>query len=649
MKNELIITVTILSGVIGTFIGGVFCLIKNTKIIQRVGQILMMIGLGLGAIGAASSLLTNSDQIKISELVIDHLSAIFLFLINSIGFLSVLYGLRYLNNEKHHYNASYIQFLTAIFLVGMQMVVMANNTVLFLFAWEVMSVSSFLLVIGDFNSASIRPAIFYLIITHLGAGAIFAGFLLLSAGSLTMNFSEISQMIPQTSSFVLTISFLLFFFGFGSKSGLFPFHGWLPEAHPQAPSHISALMSGIMLKIAVYGFLRVILFILPVMPTGMGLFVLIIGLFSAVFGVLYSLIETDIKRILAFSSIENLGIIFSMIGIYMIAKSLNMDSLADIMLVTVLFQSICHAFFKSGLFLSAGVIGQIFHTRNIEKMGGMAKNMKLFSFSVLLLSLSAAALPPSGAFIGEWLFFQSLVTNLASTALVFKLAILLTFIVIGFVAGMAVFSMVRFFGMAFLAKSRTENVQIEKDPNRETLTPIIIIAISIFIFGAISPLILKVIGQTLVGQSIPSLLSFNPFILFVSIFIIISLAYVFRLIFSNKKNERVYHSWDCGQNIDSTMEYTATAFASPLRFFFNMILRANKKVESVAVVESNIWINKKKISIEIKPIWEKLLYNPIIAFVNFVSLRVRKLQNGNIQFYATLILLTLVITAIIAL
>jgi hydrogenase-4 component B len=667
MNNEVLITTGILVSLIGTFAGGIISLFGKNNFIQRTAQIVTALALLLGTASSGAFLMMNLQPLTIFNLgtlfpgqfVIDHLSAIFFLLVNAVGFLATIYGTRYVLNEAHLYNISYVQFLTSFFLLGMQMVVLSTNAVSFLFSWEVMSLSSFLLVIADFKHSSIRAAIFYLIMTHLGAGALLAGFLLLSGGSLSLNFSQIAQLVPQMSSITAISAFLLFFFGFGSKSGLFPFHGWLPEAHPQAPSHISALMSGIMLKIAVYGFLRVILFMLPVMPIEIGMTVTVIGLFSAVFGVLYATIETDIKRILAFSSIENLGLIFTMIGIYLIAKNLQMDLLAQISLIVILFQSICHAFFKSGLFMSAGVIAQTFHTRNIEKMGGMAKNMKLFSFAVLLLALTAAALPPSGAFIGEWIILQTIIGTLAIAPLGFKIILLLTFVVFGFVAGMAVFAMVRFFGIAFLAKSRTTNAHVEAnlkhDPQAELLIPIVILAFVVFGLGSIAQFITKIIGNGILTESYQKTFdtsfnlfgtSFNPSMLLVIIVAAILAAYLFRYFTSNRKNERQYHSWDCGQPIDASMEYTGTAFASPLRFFFNMILRTNKKVESKPVLASNPWITKKSISIETYPIWDQYFYEPIVKLVAFISAKIRKLQSGIIQFYIALILITLVITAI---
>lgn len=666
MNNTLLISFGILGSLIGTIAGAAISLLGKGNVVQRLAQIVMMTGLGLGTLASGAFLVLNLGPIIIfgsaslfpGELIIDHFSAIFFLLVCSIGFLAVLYGFRYVQNEKHLYNICYVQFLTALFLLGMQMVVLANNTVFFLFSWEIMSLSSFILVMADFKNISIRAAIFYLIMTHLGAAAILGGFLLISNGSLALSFSQMQQLIPQLPAFTVVFAFILFFFGFGSKSGLFPFHGWLPEAHPQAPSHISALMSGVMLKIAVYGFLRIMISIFPIMPEWIGILVVVVGLFSAVFGVVYAAIDTDIKRILAFSSIENLGLIFAMIGIFMLSRSFHIDQLAQISLLIILFQSICHAFSKSGLFFSAGVAVQAFHTRNIEKMGGMARKMKLFSFSVLVLAITAAALPPSGTFVAEWLTFQSIITQIMAAPVVFKIVMLIAFVVFGFVAGVAVFAMVRFFGISFLAKPRSQSTHIQKDPNPELLLPIVILAFMSFGLGSVSQFVIKILGQGVIGESYKNSIntafnldgtSFNPSLLLPILVLIIFVVFVLRYIFSDSKNERIYHTWDCGQDVDSSMEYTGKAFASPLRFFFSPLLRASKKIGSKPVIAANPWIVKKNMHLEVRPIWEEYFYKPVVNLVTYFSGVVRKLQNGVIQFYIALILITLITTAILAL
>lgn len=648
--NTQLITTGILIAPILVLLGSGIALLHKSYFAQKCAQIAILLGLLSGTIASGAMLSAYVDVLTIFswglKLELDHVGAIFFFLINVVGMAAVWYGMPYIQSESERYHIGYVQFLLGMFLIGMQMVVLSANTLFFMLAWETMSIASFFLVIADFRTSAIPASLFYLIMTHLGAGALLAAFLIISGGSLTMDFAAFPELAKTLSPATVTVVFVLFFFGFGSKAGLFPFHGWLPLAHPAAPSHISALMSGVMLKLAVFGFLKVLTWLIPLMPFGLSFSVLSVGLLSAIFGVLYAVLETDIKRILAFSSIENMGLLFAMIGIMIFAQTQNLTTLADIALTVVLFHSLCHGFFKSGLFLSTGVMGHVFHTRNIEKMGGMAKHMKVFSLVVLLLSLSAAALPPTGTFMSEWLILQSLIEQIATAPMFAKIVLLIVFTVFGFVGGIAVFAMVRFFGLAFLGRSRTSSAHLLNEPETGLLLPVGILGVLVMVFGGASQFLLPIIGGTAASAiHFP----FSPLTLFAVLVAVVIAALILRLLFAPRRNERKYHSWDCGQPIDAGMEYTATAFSAPFRFFFCPLLRASKKIESEPVVPSNPWIVRKRIVMETRPVWDEYFYEPVLRAVTFLSTTLRKLQNGIVQFYIALILLTLIITAVVTL
>ena len=271
---------------------------------------------------------------------------------------------------------------------------------------EVMSMASFFLVMSDRSHDSIRAALLYLIMTHLGAAAILIAFLLLAQGSLFVDFSTLADMSWTAPVWMLWTAFSLFFFGFGSKGRTCAVPCMASEAHPSAPSHVSALMSGVMLKVALYGFLRVLLFILPPIGVAASLLILGFGLLTALYGVLYAVVDRDFKRTLAFSSIENIGLIFTMLGVAFFASSQGLQALYQTTLVAAVFFMIAHAIFKSGLFLASGLIVRAVHSRNLELMGGLAKRLPLFSVLFCVLCLAAASLPPFGPFFGEWMFFQ---------------------------------------------------------------------------------------------------------------------------------------------------------------------------------------------------------------------------------------------------
>jgi formate hydrogenlyase subunit 3/multisubunit Na+/H+ antiporter MnhD subunit len=485
--------------------------------------------------------------------------------------------------------------------------------------------------------------------THLGAGAILLGFLILTEGSLMMEFSSISDSAASVSQQYALAALLLFFFGFASKAGLFPFHGWLPEAHPEAPSHISALLSGVMLAIAVYGMINVLLFF-SAYPYWFAILILTLGLLSALLGAFYAIIDIDIKRILAWSSIENMGLIFALIGISLLAFNEGMDVLSGAMLALSVFLAIAHAFFKSGLFLASGVLSSTFHTRSIESMGGIAKSMKVFSALVLVLTLAASALPPFAPFSGEITVIQSMFSNSFFASPLLKIALLMTIGMFGIVAGAGAFAMVKFFGIAFLAQSRTASVNISREPHKEYLFSIAFLVAGVTLLGIFAQRVLDTIARSIVemptnGAIVP--IDMFSLVLFM-VFVLLTVG-IINVFTSEKRHERSYQTWNCGQPIDATMEYTGTAFSAPVRFLFKPLLKANRNLSVQPIVAENYWFVKKQVHIDVKPLSDVYFYMPISRGMSRAAMLVRKIQSGNIHFYILLILLTLIVCAIIAL
>ncbi len=611
-----------------------------------------MIGSGVAILLHTSVILPTNPFFFQLPLMLDGLSEIFFFLLNLIGFLAGIYALVYLKLEQVHYDAGETIGKTALFLFGMQGVLLSTNPLTFLFFWEVMSLSSFFLVMADRSEASMKAALTYLVMTHLGAGALFAGFGLLGSESFFITFQNLPSTLSSLSPTILSVSFALFFFGFASKAGLVPFHTWLPEAHPAAPSHISALMSGVMLKMAVYGFLRVMLILLPVAPASWGVVVLALGLLSAIYGVLYAIVERDIKRMLAYSSIENLGLIFVAIGVFMIAASQHLYAIANVGLASAIMLSIAHTIFKSGLFFTAGAIVSQVHTHSLELMGGLAKRMPSLSKAALLLILGAAALPPFAAFIGEWTLLQGMVEALRTDNPLMRLVLLITLILIAFVGGLAVFAMGKLFGIAFLAAPRSELAEKATEPHMLMLIPVWILAALSLIVGIFSPWIFKTIGFGKFVQSSNVVRVGNtglePLVIACIFAICLIASIILRRLFSNRTLERSYHTWDCGQPINAGMEYTATAFSGPIRFFFRGLLRTKKTITSTALLSTNPWVTKKTFSLDVRSFWTERLYQPIATGLLFTSSQLRRIQSGVIQWYIALILLTLILTLAVA-
>jgi len=612
---------------------------------------------------AAVLFLTSSGQPTIfgyagvpTAFFLDGLSAFFLILISIGTFLASIFALGYLPKYAKTYHFPSLNAVSGLFLFGMQAVVLAHSVLGFLLFWEVMSVAAYFLVIADREEASIKAGFLYFVMTHLGFVCLFAGFLLLAHGDASVAISSLSSgILPPIAA---AIAFFLLFAGFGSKAGLVPLHQWLPQAHPQAPSHSSALMSGVMLKVAVYGFLRIVFAAFPVIPLSWAIIVTVVGLISAFFGVVSAAVTIDLKRLLAWSSIENLGLIFAMIGMGLVFNALGLDGMP--FMVAALFHSLNHTIFKSGLFMAAGSVISETHTRDLDQMGGLANAWPAFSGAFLGLALAAAALPPLGTFYGEWLFLQSLANGMllaSSHVTVFLISAVLS--VTALVGGLAIFTFAKTFSAIFLSKPRSEHAAQVKPLAATLVWPIGIasvmsLAVGIFATPIVGQLA-GVFGFRIQGASVTAsvpLLVAGGAIVPISIFLLIVLfgviVVLLRRFATSRRPVRITDTWDCGQPITARMEYTATGFSAPMRFFFRFFVLAQKKLVTERVTPGNAWVLRRRLEWSTKSIWNEWVYLPITRAIEAAAARIKRLQNGVIQFYILLILITLVIVLVFA-
>lgn len=587
---------------------------------------------------------------------LDRFSAIFYSLVSVVTGVVAVYAIPYLEQHAHHHNVRLVNLLTALFVFGMQGVILSTNIIGLMTFWEIMSIVSFFLVLADGRVASRKAAFLYLIMTHLGAGAIMAGFFLLSGGALLSDFSVLAVVTAQLPKVTFFVALGLLLFGFGSKAGLMPFHVWLPEAYGETPSSALAIMAGAGITLPLYGFLRVLLFMVPGVPFWFSLTVLTLGGLSAVVGVLYAVVERDIKRLLAYSSIENMGLVFAMIGVALLAGQEGSADLTQAALYAALFLAAAHALFKSGLFLASGTVIAAVQSRRLEDMGGLAKRMPQFSVAVCVLALTAASMPPFGPFIAEWTFLQSVVGALQSASPTLMVALVVVLALTGFVAGMALFAMVKMYAIGFLAEPRTEAARTAVEPGMLTLVPIVLMAFGGLLLGLFAPLVYDHIGavdmvtlDTGAQQVVTGGGALAPLSVFVLMFVIVGVLALLRQVFTDVKNERVYQTWDCGQPITPRMEYTATAFSAPLRFFFRFFLKTQKIVVPTPIVVTNPWITTKSMKLTVSQVWYDRMYVPAGNLLTKFATAVGKLQNGSIQFYISLILVTLLVTLIVAL
>lgn len=589
------------------------------------------------------------------------LSAIFFILISGVSAVVGVYSVRYLTIYEKTYDPRSVLFMMAFFVLGMQGVIVSNNTFSFLFFWELMSITSFFLVFVDRTEQSISAAFLYFIMTHLGASAILGGFLILGNGSFLFELSGIYDAAQMLSPALRNTAFLLFVFGFGSKAGLVPFHIWLPEAHPQAPSNISALMSGLMLKIAIYGFVMIIL-AMGQMPVWIALIVLFLGILSSIVGALYAVVERDMKRAFAYSSIENMGIIFSMFGLalYFFAQnaSLNVEVIGVSIVAFALFHAISHALFKTALFLASGVVISHTHTKSLDAMGGLAKVMPFFTFGFLVVTLSALPIPPFGTFYGEWGFVQNIIFAMRDMIMESKTIILLlgTLIVTGLVSGLAIFAMIRIFSLSMLGLSHDpQRAHRDEKKDHFLIMPIVFLGSAVLVCGFFASAIVDMLTFAVYtggGYARDITMNIAPHMatmVGMGTVLCFFVGVVIHMWIKKNTRMRTYHTWDCGQPIDATMQYSATAFCAPIRFFFLTFIGRKKVMSSQPITQSNPWIVKNTFTLSIRSKWSDIFYAPIAKILLFIADQIRFVQNGRIQYYVLFLLLALILTLIFAL
>ena len=588
-------------------------------------------------------------------LVVTPLSAFFIGIVYAGIALTSLYSIGALEKYKDVYALPWLNAASAAFMVGMQAVVLAPTPLVFLLAWELMSVAGYFLVIADTKEESLRAGFLYFVMTHIGFLALVAGFLILSGGTPVLTWAQIATHAAGLGMPALSVAFALLFVGFGSKAGLVPLHQWLPYAHPQAPSGSSALLSGVMLKVAVYGFMQALM-LFPFVALPWTYVVIFIGLLSAFFGVIHAAVENDAKRLLAWSSIENMGLIFSGLGMFLLVRSLGAPAagIAPLFLLFVLLHILNHFAFKSGLFMAAGVIQSETHTRDLDVLGGLAQKWPFFSFVFLALALAAAALPPTGTFFGEWTYVQALALALLTLPPAYAAAAAVALGIIGLVSGLAIFSFIKLFSAIFLGRARTAAAEhVGEIPLSMTapiaLTSVLSLAVGLFGFPLLQS---AVSGSDLPGYtgiiSAGQGTAIVPWLIMSLIAVSVALLWlVWR--FGMRRSIRTTHTWNCGTPLTPRMQYTSTGFAAPIRFFFRSVVQSKRQLVTEPVVAGNPWITTKRLEWNTGSIWETWLYQPVGRGIFVVASVMRKLQSGVVQFYLVLVLATLLIVLFTAL
>src|SRR5881628_2374204 len=391
---------------------------------------------------------------------LDALGAFFLLIVSLLGFALSAYSLGYVKGFFGRKNVGVLGAFFNALLLATTLLFVADNIWLFLIAWEIMALTAYCLVSFEHEQPEARDAgVLYFIMSHIDAGCIILGFLLLFQASGDYGFDSLHGLGAKMPAGKRDAAFVLFLLGFGIKAGIVPLHIWLPVAHPVAPSNVSALMSGVIIKTGIYGLTRVLFDFLGTPPLWWGVTVLTVGTISAVLGVLYALMEHDLKRLLAYHSIENIGIILMGLGAALMFLHSGHHVLAALALIAGLYHTINHAAFKGLLFLGAGAVLQATHTRNMEEMGGLIKRMPQTAFFFLIGAVAISALPPLNGFVSEWLTYQALLQGFGTTESLWRLIFPLSGAMLALTGALAAACFVKAFGITFLAQPRTEHAQ----------------------------------------------------------------------------------------------------------------------------------------------------------------------------------------------
>jgi len=595
----------------------------------------------------------------------DPLSAFFLGIIGIVTFAVSLFGPAYVREyERSDYSQTVMGVATGLFVAGMQLVVLADDTYAFMIAWELMSVASYILVAYEHHdSANRRAAFLYLLMAQIGAVMILMAFGVLSGFDVDLSFNTLRE--SELSSLWATIAFVLALFGFGMKAGIVPLHVWLPEAHPVAPSHISALMSGVMLKVAVYGFIRFSFDLLGDPDWRWGVVVLLIGSVSALYGVLYALMQHDLKRLLAYHSVENIGIIYIGLGLAMIFFGTGHPQLGLLGLIAALYHTLNHALFKSLLFLGAGAIVQRTHERDLEHMGGLIHHMPWTALFFLIGCLSISALPPFNGFVSEWLTFQAALQAPALDNGILRAIIPVTAAVLALTGALAAACFVKVYGIAFLGQGRAKHVRHVREARPGMVIAQGFLAGLCVLFGVLPTTAvvgLSRVTESLIGQTLPSatrngwlwltpvapdVASYSaPLICLGVILALFAWAIVYFI--SRRdwhiKPELRKDAWDCGfGSLNARMQYSATAFTMPIRQIFQPVFQIEEESVREADPQLPTQVIHIRYGLHVNDLSWNAFYRPVAHWVHVVARRVGRLQTGHLRHYLAYSFFTLLI------
>jgi len=591
----------------------------------------------------------------------DGLSVYFAVVILAVSAVTFVYSV---GHRAHQQSFSGSAVLFVVFAASMLGVVFAGDAFSFLLAWETMSLTSFALVLTDHRRPGVRESAWlYLVMTHTATACVVVAFLLLARASGSLEFAAWASAAGSLDQISASSVFLLALVGFGTKAGLIPLHVWLPRAHPIAPAHVSALMSGVMIKLGVYGLIRLVFEWLAPGPLWWGGLVLALGAVSAVLGVLYALMEHDLKRLLAYHSIENIGIIVMGVGTALSARALGADAVVAVGLAAALFHVANHATFKALLFMGAGAVDAATGTRDLEQLGGLARRMPYTAAFFLVGSAAISGLPPLNGFASEWLTIQSFLSlgRVASPA-VAQLVPLFAGGALALTAALALACFVKAFGVAFLALPRSPRASSAHEAGPLELGAMAALALACVAVGLGAGPVVAAIGALVPAAAVGSIaeapgasasLSSSvssgqvslPALAGMLLALGLAAATLPRIL--GPVRTRASETWACGVALHPIHQYTSTAFAKPIRLMFRDIVRPVRDVEVIRRSGTR-FVASVRYSAHIAPVYERYVYDAFTSRLVQAAQLIRRAQNGSLQTYLAYVFVALLVGLVLA-
>jgi hydrogenase-4 component B len=593
--------------------------------------------------GAADAVSFNWLHLFTLAFKLDSVSLFFLIPIFLVSPLALVYSFHYLENKNKKLRAGVNYFFFSILIASMALVVVSANMITFLLVWELMSLSSFFLVMYDYESYGNRKAGYlYFIFAQGGAMFLFACFALVYSHTASFDFASFAA-IPEPTKLIV---FILAFLGFGSKAGIFPLHIWLPKAHPAAPSHVSAIMSGVMIKMGIYGIFRVYLLLAAETPL-IGQIVLAVGMVTGILGVVYALAKQDIKQLLAYSSVENIGIILIGLGIGMVGVSEANQAMAFFGFAGAFLHVFNHSIFKSLLFMGAGSVLHKTGTKNIEELGGLMKRMPVTGRTFLAGSVAISGLPPFSGFIGEFLIYYGAFQGLTSQKLPYIMTIL-AIVSLAVIGGLATACFTKVVGLAFLGEPRTDKAAGAKESGFTMGLVMSLMAVACLVIGVLPEPFVRLAFLGI--QDLPIAAGFDTAsfiaiiqnvsmtaVLFIGVLVVVSL---FRKMLYSGKEIGSGGTWGCGFTQPTVrMQYTGTSYAAEMVDFFRPFVPVKNIYSGIKKIFPGVTTWESTVEDIAETNYQKRLINPMMVFLG----KLRWIQHGNIQLYIGYIVVAIVV------